>query len=154
MRELPAIEATYTIIATDLDNKLDAARVANDLQAIDWVSKQQQINDSAYFILVWGQLESKINEICEAAIRNRLASSDWDRRRAWDGYDPDNLRIKFEDKAALVLDRTNAAGTGYRKTMHYYGQRNMVAHGTSLATAIDVPFVISEVYQIISELRS
>src|SRR5688500_17082690 len=104
MRELPAIEATYTIIATDLDKQLDAARVANDLQAIQWVSKQQQINDSAYFILVWGQLEAKINEICETAIRTRLANGDWERRRAWDGHDPDNLRAKFEDRAALVLD--------------------------------------------------
>jgi hypothetical protein len=39
-----------------------------------------------------------------------------------------------------------------RKTMRLYGQRNRVALGKSLATGIDIPFVISEVYQIISEL--
>ena len=99
-------------------------------------------------------MKREFNELCETAIRNRLSSIDWDRRRAWDSYNPDDLRIKFEDKAALVLDRTNSAGTGYRRTMHYYGHRNRVAHGTSLATGIDVPFVIFEVYQIISEMRA
>ncbi|MBA3447011.1 MAG: hypothetical protein H0T56_05295 [Pseudaminobacter sp.] len=154
MKELPAIEKTYTLIATDLDRELDEARVQGNQQGIEWLENQRQINDSAYFILVWGQLEARINELCETAIRSRVDSTDWDRRRAWDAYNPDDLRIKFEDKAALVLDRTNTAGTGYRKTMNFYGQRNRVAHGKSLATGIDVPFFISEVYQIISEMRA
>lgn len=154
MRELPAIEATYTEIANRFDKQLDDARERNDQQAIDWISRQQQINDSAYFILVWGQLEAKINEACETAIRNRLAGDQWEKRRAWDLHNPDDLRARFEDRAALVLDRRNERGNGYRTTMRYYGQRNMVAHGNSLATGIDVPFVISEIYQIVSEIRT
>lgn len=152
MKELGAIETTYTTIAANLDRELDGAREAANAQKIEWLEKQRQINDSAYFILVWGQLEAKINEACEAAIRTMLASNDWKQRRAWDAYNPDDLRIRFEDRAALVLDRTNGAGTGYRKTMNFYGERNRVAHGKSLATGIDVPFVISEIYQIASEI--
>ena len=153
MRELPAIEATYTAIASKLDDRLDEARQRGDQQAVEWIGKQQQINDSAYFILVWGQLEFRINEACAEAIRKRVHDNDWAVRRAWDLFNPDDLRVKFEDRAALVLDRAGPSKTGYRRTMHYYGQRNRIAHGTSLATGIDVPFVISEIYQIISEIQ-
>lgn len=154
MKELPAIEAIYTQLATYLDGKLNEARQQANQAAIDRVEKQQLINDSAYFILVWGQLEAKINDVCEKAVRKRSSSVNWRTRRAWDAHDPDNLRAKFEDRAALVLDRANTKSDAYKKTMQYYGQRNRVAHGTSLATGIDVPFIITEVYQIISELRS
>ncbi|HMK89386.1 MAG TPA: hypothetical protein VK446_07115 [Methylocystis sp.] len=153
MNELQAIESTYTQLATDLDRKLDDARQRGSQSAIDWAEKQQLINDSAYFILVWGQLEAKINGVCEKAIRKHRKSVSWRARRAWDAHDPDNIRAKFEDRAALVLDRFNTQSDAYRKTIRYYNQRNQVAHGKSLATGINVPFVITEIYQIISELR-
>lgn len=111
MKDLPAIEATYTELATRLDRKLDAAREQGDGAAVAWAEKQQLINDSAYFILVWGQLEVRIDEVCEAAVRQRRDSDDWSLRRAWDAFDPDNLRVRFEDRVALVLDRSNRRAT-------------------------------------------
>jgi hypothetical protein len=153
MKDLQAIESVYTKLASELDRELDEARRNSDQSAVDRIQRQHLINDSAYFILVWGQLEAKINELCEKAIRKRLQSSDWHTRRAWDAHDPDNLRAKFEDRAALVLDRNNSKSDAYRKTIRYYGERNRIAHGKSLATGVDVPSVISEVYQIISEMR-
>ena len=154
MRELPAIEATYTELASELDRKMDEAIQRNDQRAIEWIGQQRQINDSAYFILAWGQLEAKINEACGEAVRQRTHHRDWNVRRAWDLHDPDDLRAKFEDRAALVLDRSNAATDAYRRTIRYYGQRNRVAHGKSLATGIDVPTVIAEIYQISSEITT
>lgn len=152
MKDLPAIEATYTELATNLDLKLDAARKVGDRAVVEWAEKQQLVNDSAYFILVWGQLEAKINDVCEKAVRQRRSSVTWEARRAWDAHDPDNMRAKFEDRVALVLDRFNTTSNAYKRTIRYYGQRNQVAHGKSLATGIDVPFIIAEAYQIISEL--
>ena len=40
MNELPAIEKTYTLIATELDRKLDLARQSGQLVAVEWVEKQ------------------------------------------------------------------------------------------------------------------
>ena len=57
-----------------------------------------------------------------------------------------------EDRAALLLDRSNTAGDAYRVTIRLYGQRNQLAHGKSLATGIDVPAMIGELYRIASEL--
>ncbi len=155
MKELPAIEAVYMELATYLARKRDDARQQANQAAVDQIENQRLINDSAYFILVWGQLEAKINDVCEKAIRKRRSSVDWPSRRAWDIHDPDNLRAtKFEDRVALVLDRSNAKSDAYKLTMRYYGERNRVAHGKTLATGIDVPFIITQVYQIISELKA
>ena len=116
------------------------------------ITKQQRINDSAYFILAWGQLEAQINEECVKAIVRRKDNSNWEMRRAWDSFDEGRLRMRFEDRVALLLDRADSKSAAYRDTINLYGQRNQVAHGKSLATGIDVPAVISQLYQIASEL--
>lgn len=152
MKDLPAIEATYTELATRLDRKLDAAREQGDGAAVAWAEKQQLINDSAYFILVWGQLEVRIDEVCEAAVRQRRDSDDWSLRRAWDAFDPDNLRVRFEDRSGPRARPIQQESDAYERTLRYYRERNRVAHGRSLATAIDVPFIISDLYPIASEL--
>ncbi len=102
---------------------------------------------------MWGQLEAEINRVAEAAVRTRRASVRWEERRAWDAHDPDNMRAKFEDRAALVLDRANATSDAYRRAIRYYGWRNAIAHGTNLATGIDVASTILDLYTIASEIR-
>ena len=145
MRELPAILAAYERIATDLDVRLERDREARDDAGIERVEQQQRINDSAYFILAWGQLEAEINRAAIEAVRRRLSSVNWDERRAWDAHDPDKMRTKFEDRVALVLDRTSDI---YKKTIRYYGWRNQIAHGTNLATGIDVARTVQDFFVI------
>jgi hypothetical protein len=72
------------------------------------IEAKQRINDQAYFVLCWGQLEAAIDDICRTAIRNRQSSGNWAVRRAWDLYNPNESRLsglRFEDRTALVLDR-------------------------------------------------
>jgi hypothetical protein len=92
--------------------------------------------------------------VCKQAIAKRINKSNWEVRRAWDAYDPQEPRGKLEDRVALVLDRKNTRSDAYKRTIEYYQQRNRVAHGRSLATGVDVPSIITDAYQIISELSS
>ncbi|AWN54953.1 hypothetical protein [Methylobacterium sp. 17Sr1-1] len=154
MRDLAAIAAVYSEIESGLTAQLAQAREAADTALIDRIAQKRRINDSAYFILAWGQLEAKINRVAELAVRNRRSSIRWEDRRAWDAHDPESMRAKFEDRAALVLDRLNVASDAYRRTIRYYGWRNGIAHGSQLATGIDVPVVIGDLYQIAGELRA
>ena len=94
-----------------------------------------------------------INEACVKAITKRKNSVKWEVRRAWDAYNESDLRARFEDRVALVLDRKNVESTAYRDTLKLYGQRKLIAHGKSLATGIDVPAIIGQIYQIASELK-
>lgn len=153
MNELAAIEAVDSELASDLDQALERAVLAGDGPAMTRIERKQRINDSAYFILAWGQLEAEINRAAEAAVRTRRASIRWEDRRAWDAHDPDNMRAKFEDRAALVLDRFNATSNAYKRAIRYYGWRNAIAHGTNLATGIDVASTILDLYQIASEIK-
>lgn len=152
MRHLAAIEALYSELATHFDERREDALSQGDSAEITRVEQKQRINDSAYFILAWGQLEAELNEVSEAAVRQRRSSINWEYRRAWDAHDPDNMRAKFEDRAALVLDRFNIASDAYRRTIRYYGLRNKIAHGNNLATGIDVSFVIRDFFSIIGEI--
>ncbi len=152
MKELPAIESVYSELASSFERAGADAAIAGDGIEAGRIERKQRINDSAYFILAWGQLEAEINRVATAAVRTRRADIRWEVRRAWDAHDPDTMRAKFEDRAALVLDRFNTTSDVYRRTIRYYGWRNEIAHGTNLATGIDVASIILDLYQIAGEI--
>ena len=99
----------------EIDEEFEAQRTSatlrGDLQRVTQIAAKQMINDQAYFVLCWGQLELAIDDACRNAIRRRQASGNWAVRRAWDLYNPDDRRLsglRFEDRTALVLDRSGA----------------------------------------------
>jgi len=81
-------------------------------------SKQSRVNDQAYFVLCWGQLEAEIDQACREAIRRHRNDTSWSVRRAWDLYNPDDKRISglsFEDRTALVVDHGAGPGSIWAK---------------------------------------
>lgn len=155
MKELPAIAAAYNQLAGILDAELQRAQQVSDLGTAERIANRQAINDSAYFLLVWGQFETKLNDTCVAAIAARERDAQWERRRAWDSLASREVRrIPLEERLALVLDRRGQRGRGFGRAIHFYGERNKIAHGRSLATGVDIPAVIDEIYQIASEMRN
>lgn len=154
MRELAAIAAVCSAIASGPTAQLAQAREAADTALIGRIAQKRRINDSASVILAWGQLEAEINRVAELAVRTRRSRIRWGDRRAWDAHDPESMRTRFEDPAARVLHRLNVASDAYRRTIRYSGWRNGIAHGSQLATGIDVPVVIGDLYQIAGEFRA
>jgi hypothetical protein len=151
VHDLPHIRAVYLQIDSDFEQRRSEAAAINDGHAVSNIENKQRINDQAYFVLAWGQLETEIDRSCRQAIRSRAASGNWQIRRAWDLYNPDDNRmsgLKFEDKTALVLDRKQGQGSPWARVMSYYNLRNQIAHGTLLAQRIDVDSVIQEFFQI------
>ena len=152
MRDLPHILAVYLQIDSDFEAQRTAA--AGDTNAVNRIEEKQRINDQAYFVLCWGQLEAEIDRQCRSAIRQRVNSGNWQTRRAWDRYNPDDRRISgltFEGRTALVLDKK---GSPWAKVMNYYAIRNQIAHGELLAQRIDVDFVAQEFFQIQGALQA
>ena len=108
MKDLTAIGAVYVEIDTILEAMRGLALDTSDAVKAKQIEAKQTLNDQAYFILGWGQMETAINQTCRSAIRRRRASIDRNTRRAWELYNPDDRRLSglsFEDRAALVLDR-------------------------------------------------
>ena len=118
MRDLQAIAAVYE----QLDNFLESLRDAMDSDdgGVERLAQRQRINDQAYFVLAWGQLESDIEDACRDAIHRGQADRDWKRRRAWSLHNPDDRRLSglsFEDRLTLVLEKRSDY---WRRTMQHY----------------------------------
>ena len=150
MKDLQAIAALYV----QIDNSLESLRKASGahIGAHDRITDRQRINDQAYFVLAWGQIESEIDAACREAIRRGKAHREWRHRRAWSLYNPDDRRLSglsFEDRLALVIEK----GSEYwRRTVQHYAIRNQIAHGDLRLERIDVSSVVEDFFLIQSSL--
>ncbi len=152
MKDLPSIAALYT----EVDNFLDGLRDPASGTGGGVVEQKLRVNDQAYFVLAWGQIEIAIDDACRRAIARGKNQRDWRQRRSWSLYNPDDRRLsglRFEDRAALVLD-PDAEGREYSLAMQHYNIRNQVAHGTLLSQRIDVTAVIKQFFVIQAALTS
>lgn len=154
MKILQELFAHYDTIDTFLDDQLAASE---DAVVRDRIEKMQRVNDQAYFVLFWGQLEALVDDTCREAIRKRFDNPDWTKRRAWDLYNPDDKRLSglsFEERASLVLDRKQGRGGEWALLIRYYNVRNHIAHGGVYPDRIDMNEVITDFFRIASRLAS
>src|SRR5204863_186853 len=84
------IEPLYEEIDRGFDSEHRDARTAGDEASARRIEQKQLLNDQAYFVLCWGQVETEIDEACRTAIRRRQSNASWDVRRGFDFYDPDD----------------------------------------------------------------
>ena len=152
MSDLQAIAASYERVDRFLGDLRDDCDAAGDDDERDRVAREQELNDQAWFVLAWGQLETDIDDACREAIRHGRSHEDWRHRRAWSLYNPDDRRLsglRFENRLTLVLEK----GSGeWKRAMQLYNVRNQIAHGTLLSERIDVSSEIEDFFRIRSSL--
>ena len=152
MSDLQAIAASYERIDRFLGDLRDSCDAAGEDDGRDRVARERELNDQAWFVLAWGQLETDIDEACRAAIRHAQSHEDWRYRRAWSLYNPDDRRLSglsFENRLTLVIKR---GSDEWRRAMQLYSVRNQIAHGTLLSERIDVSSEIQDFFRIRSSL--
>jgi hypothetical protein len=155
MKSLQQIGALYDEIDRGFDAEFRDALNTGNTDAAQRIEQKQLLNDQAYFVLCWGQLETEIDDACRAAIRKRKASTSWEKRRGFDFYNPDDKRLSgltFDRRVPIVLDLDGGPGSPYAKVMSYYEMRNKVAHGKLEAKRIDVSAVVADFFVIQSAL--
>lgn len=155
MNELALIRATYEYIDARFEVDRRQAAAISDLAKVEQIEDKQRVNDQAYFILCWGQIESDVDKTCRRAIRKRQLGPRWEDRRGWDLFNPDDHRLSglsFEERSSLVLDKSEGAGSPRAKLMEHYQLRNQIAHGKLRPDRIDIPAVVGELYIIQSAL--
>ena len=152
VRDLRAIVSLYEQIDSSLEKLRQAAETAGDEDDRGHIEHRQTINDQAYFVLAWGQLEAAIGEACRNAIRLGRTHPEWRHRRAWTLYNPEDRRLsglRFAHRLSLVLDGDTDE---WRRTMRHYEVRNQIAHGSLRPERIDVSGVIEDFHVIQSAL--
>ena len=149
MSDLQAIAALYEQVDNFFEDLRDRYDEAGDAAARGRVESDQRINDQAYFVLAWGQLEANVDDVCRDAIRQGRSQEDWRNRRPWGLYDPENPRLSFRNRLRLVLDEDSHE---WKTAVDHYKVRNDIAHGTLLSERIEVSSVIQEFYGILASL--
>ena len=152
MSDLQAIAAVYEQVDHHLQSLRDTEESAGGEPAPDPVDQERRINDQAFFVLAWGQLEADIEDACRNSIRNGQLHEDWRHRRAWSLYNPDDRRLSglsFENRLTLVLEK---GSEDWKRTMELYNVRNQIAHGALLSARIDMDRVMGDFYRIQSSL--
>ena len=152
MSGLEAVAAAYERVDLHLRSLRDAGDGVGGEPAAGSAERERSINDQAYFVLAWGQLEADIEEACREAIRAGRSHEDWRYRRAWSLYNPEDRRLSglsFENRLTLVLEKD---GDDWKRTMELYNVRNQIAHGTLLSARIDMARVIGDFFRIQSSL--
>lgn len=64
MKDIQAIAALYEQVDNYLETLRDTEETAGGDAERDRVTHKQRINDQAYFVVAWGQLEAEIEEAC------------------------------------------------------------------------------------------
>ena len=149
MSDLQAIAAVYEQVDHYLQSLRDTDNRAGAATAVD---QERRLNDQAYFVLAWGQLEADIDEACRDTIREGQLNGDWRYRRAWSLYNPDDRRLSglsFESRLTLVLEKDSGE---WKRTMQLYYVRNQIAHGMLLSARIDMARVIQDFFRIRASL--
>ena len=149
MTDLEAIAALFQQIDNSLEDLREQHEAAGKDDERDRVARQQRLNEQAYFVLAWGQLEADIDDACRDAIRLGKSHEDWRHRRAWSVYDEENLRLSFRNRLTLVLDRSSDE---WKRTLELYQVRNQIAHGDLRHAGINLPTVIEDFHRIQSSL--
>lgn len=148
MSDLRAIADLYAEVDESLEAVRDKAIADGDTTVGERTEHKQRLNDQAYFVLAWGQLEADIVDACRSTIRHAQTHGNWRDRRSWTLYNPDDRRLSglsFESRLTLVLEK----GSGnWKKVLQHYHVRNQIAHGTLRSQRIDVASVIQEFYRI------
>ena len=149
MSDLDAIAALFQQVDNSLEDLREQHDAAGETDERDRVDRQQKLNEQAYFVLAWGQLEADIDDACRDAIRLGQSREDWRHRRAWSLYDEENPRLSFRNRLTLVLDRSSDE---WQRTLELYDVRNQIAHGDLRYAGINLPTVIEDFYRIQSSL--
>ena len=155
MRAMAQILALYQEIDRGLESALKKALAEGDRAAADRIEQKQKVNDQAYFVLAWGQLETEIDDACRALIRRRRANASWDMRRGFDFYDPEGRRLSglaFDRRLSLVLDRSGGPGRPWSKVIAYYETRNQIAHGRLQDDRLELSDTVADFYEVQGEL--
>lgn len=112
----------------------------------------RQINDQAYFLLLFAQLDDLVTGRVKAQIEAGRRVPEWRERRLWDALDAKRAvkDIPFKVRLALVIDQQRSE---YRDAIALFDIRNSIAHGSALDSAVSINTAINQLQAIASLIQ-
>lgn len=152
VQKLPEIKAAYEKLDGLIQGEIaDAVKAADTMRESKMV-EFKTILDYAFFVLCFAQFERGVTIKFEEARDRRAGNPDWARRRGWDLSRYENaVRLPFEDRVAMVLDRNDS---DFGRIVSHYATRNHVAHGGLSEPIAPLDQFISDLFTLFSKLKS
>lgn len=129
------------------------AAAARTSRSIEKWRRLQELNDFAYFALMFAQFEDHVNREVTRLVKRRLADPRWGHRRLWDAIDLNRLdRTPFMNRIALLLDRGTA---DYALVKRYYQTRCKIDHGaTAGVSGVMIPNLVADLRRLKRVVRA
>lgn len=145
-RALSRLRNTHSVSDARLQAKETGARTP---ASRDRWAEIRDINDQAYFMMMFAQLEAMVRVAAKALVLARRNAAPGINRNAWKMIDV--KRISFMDKVALLTDK---GGADYASVKAAYDRRNAIAHGNFAAVGpITVATEYAEFLRLATALR-
>ena len=151
MQYFDELLSVYSLVDSELALHEETAREDNDRSLEASIKRKRELNDQAYFLLLFAQFEYFINEQCTNLIRDKSNIANWIEKRPWYILDHRNItRMEFMNRVALLTEKGHAT---YNKIYEYYTNRNKSAHGSLLSTSAPLPAIADDLQNFSTEFR-
>jgi hypothetical protein len=110
---------------------------------------RRAINEQAYFVIIFAQLEDYINTQCRRLVASKRSQTSWKRKRLWDKISVPRIdRVPFMDRVALLTKRGDA---DYNIVKALYDARCALAHGGTYS--VNVMFQAEDMHNVAKRLK-
>lgn len=111
----------------------------------------RQINDCAYFVLLFAQFEDEVNRLCGDLVRVRQTTGDWNERRAWQIIDAGRIQsLPFLSRVALLTEK---GGNAFNRVRELYAIRNEIMHSGTTERQLEIERFAGELTDIARALQ-
>lgn len=148
MNGLRTVTASFEEVDRHLADLRKAERVTGGKPLSHFRGRKRKINEQAYFLLAWGQVDADITDACGNVIRRGQSQRKWRDRRAWSLYDPDDRRLsglRFASRLMLVLEKDEG---DWKRMIDLYSVRNRIAHGNLVLENFDMKTAAKDLLRI------
>ena len=123
MNSLRRIWASYREADGYLQTRQRATRSVSGRER--W-ARFRDINDQAYFVMIFSCFEDRVTQLCERLVRRKQALVSWRNRRRWDDLDAGRVeRLPLMQRVALLVEKGSAQ---YGTVDQLRRTRNAIAH--------------------------
>jgi hypothetical protein len=146
------ILATYYDIDTVYALRELKAAKAGHVKKEAGIKEVRKLNDQAYFMILFAQMEDIISKKAERLVRIKKNSlKNWGSRRSWDIINKDIVQVHFKSRLGLLLD---IKGKEFLTISKYYKIRNDIAHKGTTTQSIFMPVVSADIEAITKMLKA
>ncbi|MEQ8821582.1 MAG: hypothetical protein RLY93_15210 [Sumerlaeia bacterium] len=151
MKDFSRITQSYTIVRHAMEEERGRLRSARAITAHE---RLMDLNDQAYFILLFAQFEDRVTELCLNLVRKKKGAKSWKTRRLWDQFPTDRIEsfrsaLPFLRRVSLLIDK----GTPhYAVIKSLYEDRNRIAHGDTTLARLYIPSVVLQIQRLTKDL--